>query len=175
MINVISINKFLESNKEFKLVKINYTDSDKKCLKNFSINNNINFNFYGSITDFPINKLNEFLNKVGNNNQANINKIQKIIEKITIHIANGYNTNHVWLIIRTSTPNDDYLIPRWHLDGCYFKSFRGGSYKFVTTLIGDGTLFIKSTDYIKKIYKRVDEKITTEIKSKNYIQLKNKH
>ncbi|MBI3442819.1 MAG: hypothetical protein HY007_03565 [Candidatus Sungbacteria bacterium] len=52
-------------------------------------------------------------------------------------------------MLRISTPNRAFDIPRWHPDGNYFTPTEERNYKFVTTLKGTKTRFARATDPAK--------------------------
>jgi hypothetical protein len=73
---------------------------------------------------------------------------------------------YFWLAIRITPPNNHFDIPRWHKDGTFFIEDKNekSSVKFITTLKGPGTLLIKSTKKINKIYEKTLEEKFTEMR-----------
>jgi hypothetical protein len=142
--------------KNYLTFDIKYTKKESDYLNNFNIKNNSTFDHYGNIDQLDNIKLNDFLNKIGDN--QNINIINKIIHKLTNKITESYNTKYCWMTIRVSLPHHYFDIPRWHKDGNFFNSETVQS-KFVTILKGPGTLFIKESKKVNEIYNKNNEKI----------------
>jgi hypothetical protein len=165
MIKKSIIKEYLkEFPKNYLTFDIKYTKKESDYLDNFNIKNISEFHHYGNIDQMDDKKLNDFLNKIGDN--ENINILNKIIHKLTDKITDSYNTKYCWMTIRVSLPDHKYDIPRWHKDGKFFKS-DGVLSKFVTVLKGPGTLFIKESKKVNDIYDKNNEE-----KDKSYIKNK---
>jgi hypothetical protein len=89
--------------------------------------------------------------------------MEKLIIRLIKKVLLGYKMKYFWLAIRISPPNKNFDIPRWHKDGPFFKGEQS-SVKFITTLKGPGTLLIKSTKKINKIYDKILEDKFTEMR-----------
>jgi hypothetical protein len=157
MIKKSIIKEYLkEFPKNYLTFDIKYTKKESNYLDNFNIKNSSTFDHYGNIDQLDDKKLNDFLNKIGDN--ENINILNNIIHKLTDKVTSSYNTKYCWMTIRVSLPHHDYDIPRWHKDGRFFKSDDVQS-KFVTVLKGPGTLFIKESKKVNEIYNKNNEEI----------------
>ena len=72
------IKKYLDTgNPEFKLFSMNYTDSQKDVIKNFILESEDFFRYYGSIERIN-DSLEKFLSSIGTNTSRNIKKMDKI-------------------------------------------------------------------------------------------------
>ena len=155
-------------NSDFKIFKLNYTDLEIKCIESFYISKSNNYDYIGNKNN--IKNINTFLNEIGTNDRDNINILEKTIIKILDNVLSAFDTDHFWLSIRVTLPNDHFNIPRWHKDGTFFVNSKSQkSPKFITVLKGPGTLLIKSTKKVNQIYNDISQKITDEFtKLKNY-------
>ena len=155
-ISSTKINKYITSDKyDFKRFKMHYSSKEILSIDTFNINKFAHFSHFGSYKDLK--NINEFLSTLGDNNKILVNIMEKIIYNITKKVLKGYNMEHFWMDIRVSIPNNDYDIPRWHKDGNFFPNERydeKNTSKFVTVMKGPGTLLIKGTKRINKIYNK---------------------
>ena len=156
------LNKYVNNvNESYKIFKLKYTDNDYKIIKNFIIEKESSYNYYGLIDKkILIEQIKLFLLQIGKNSLNNCKKITNLlyalIKEVTIDI---YHRNFAWILIRIMLPNENddknYLIPRFHVDGKYFN-FKDktnlGQTKFITTLKGAGTIFVDSNKQIRDIY-----------------------
>ena len=86
MIKKSIIKEYLkEFPKNYLTFDIKYTKKESDYLNNFDIKNNSEFNHYGNNDQLDDTKLNDFLNKIGDN--QNINIVNKIIHKLTDKIT----------------------------------------------------------------------------------------
>ena len=152
-LNANQIKKYINSDKyDFKQFNINYNMNEKKCIDSFTLDKTQMYSYYGSLENISINK---FLSELGNNNINLVNKMKKIILKLVQKVLDGYNMEYFWLAIRVTQPNNMYDIPRWHKDGAMLVNNEMS--KFITTLKGPGTLFIKSTKRLASMYNKINK------------------
>lgn len=146
---------------------IKFTKKEIDYLENFNIINGNSFNYYGNIDDLDDIELNEFINNVGNN--ENIDIFNNIIHKLGNNVTKAYNTKFCWLTIRITIPTTDYDIPRWHIDGNFFTDSNNNQAKFISSLKGPGTLFIKNrkSKKINNIYEEDSKQNLEEYKKLN--------
>ena len=157
------IKKYLKDpKKNYLTFGIKYTKKESDYLDNFNITNGANFDHYGNIDNLDDNKLNNFLNDIGNN--QNIDIINKIIHKIVKKITSAYQTKYCWMTIRVTLPTTAYDEPRWHKDSNFFKDPNVESTKFLTVLKGPGTLFIKKSKKMNELYYKILMEKFEEIK-----------
>jgi len=167
MIKTAIIKKYLkELPKNYLTFDIKYTKKELDYLDNFNIIKESTFDHYGNIDNLDDTKLNDFLTKIGTN--ENISILNKIIHKLGKKVTKAFETKYCWLTIRVTLPSYRFDIPRWHKDGRFFKSDRE-QLKFLTVLKGPGTLFIKKSNKVNEIYNKYREK-----KFNEYNKLKEK-
>jgi hypothetical protein len=80
------------------------------------------------------------------------------------------NKDHVWVLMRATTPDDYFNTQRWHIDGTFYKSddpYELFQYKFVTILKGAGTYCLNLNPDEKKIFLN---KLKSEQYTDNYEQ-----
>jgi hypothetical protein len=165
------IKKYINLNKYgYKLLKINYSIKEKKIINNFKIINGKTFSYYGSINKLNVNNLIDFFKNISNEKS----EIHKIIIKIIKSVLKGYKLKYFWIDIRATLPTDYFDEPRWHKDGIFFVETGLGSYKFATTLIGPGTLIMKTNDKINKIYNNLQNKMIKSDYDPKYRTILNK-
>lgn len=146
---------------DFKIFKLKYTDLEIKCINSFNISKSETYNHMGNKNNME--NITTFLNKIGTNDKDNINILGKTIIKILDNVLAAFDIDHFWITIRVSLPTDYFNIPSWHKDGrFFFNSKSQKSPKFITVLKGPGTLLIKSTKKVNKIYNDISQKITDE-------------
>jgi len=167
------ITEYLDSNKyDFLIFDIDYTINELETINDFDIKNPNNYEHFGSLDN--IKDLKKYLTDIGSNNKTCVNNMEKLIIRLIQKVLLGYKMKYFWLAIRISPPNKQFDIPRWHKDGTFFTGDKNeqSSVKFITTLKGPGTLLIKSTKKINKIYNEILEEQFTEMRKYKTIQEK---
>ncbi len=167
MIKTTLIKDFLKKPKQNYLTfDIKYTKKESDYLDNLNITKKTCFDHTGNIDNFDNDKLNIFLNDIGDN--QNIDILNKIIHKILKKITSAYQTKYCWMIIRVTLPTDDYDEPRWHKDGNFFQNPIKDTSKFLTVLKGPGTLFIKKSKKVNEVFYKYFMKKREEYKKLGY-------
>jgi hypothetical protein len=187
------ITKYLNSDDYyFNLFDINYTENEKKTIKDFNIIKRHRFSHFGSYEKLLTKNtpgfgsactydnlavsggterrviLNKFLSEIGNNNPKVVNNLEKIIIKMVKKVLQGYKTDYFWIDIRVTLPNNDFNKTRWHKDlNLFIKNSDDKTTKFATVLKGPGTLLLKPTKSINKIYRKIHDKQRLERKYKS--------
>ena len=126
----------------FKIINLNINQKIKDILKNFNICRDSVFNHFDASKLLDIHKLKDFFITVGDNDIKAITALSKFIKKILLEVCTEYNKKYCWMTIRVSLPNTQFDIPRWHVDGPYYKSDYIQT-KFLLTLKGASTLVIE--------------------------------
>lgn len=153
LINPRQIKSCLKAEKS-RIFKLNFSNEQLECFKQFNITHNNAYSFYGSYDSIdPI----SFLGSIGNNSSSAIELISNTIKRLARDVCDGYNLKHCWLAIRTHAKADNsFDIPRWHIDGVYFLPTPGEPMqlqsKFIMVLQGNGTLYINATQREKAKY-----------------------
>lgn len=169
--------------KSFMKFEIDLSDKLKKSLKDINIENENTFNYYGYVDKLDSEKVNNFFVNIGQNDEERLIIIEKFIAKLTKKVCNEYNRDSVWLAIRVTLPDNEFDIPRWHIDGKFFENVNNEiQSKFIMTVKGPGTLFCDANKEVRKeffenfkgnheISQR--QKLDEILKSQKIIQLKN--
>ena len=140
---------------------IDYTKSEIDTLSKIDIQITESYNFFGYMNPYNLNLssnlpgISEFINKIGNNVLIN-DLLTKIINKIVSSVVIGAeHKDHIWLLIRSTTPDEYFDIQRWHIDGSFYKSddpYELFQYKFVTIFKGAGTYCLNLNSNEQKIF-----------------------
>ena len=76
-----------------------------------------------------------------------VHTISELVAKVAKGIQEDFNQESCWVMIRTTLPNHEYDIPRWHVDGGYGgPNYEGKTYKLVFTVKGAPTRFAETID-----------------------------
>lgn len=83
-----------------------------------------------------------FLRQIGNDDENVIQAVTEIISRTAGNITKAAHKESAWVCVRASTPNHDFDIPRWHMDGQYYGPYPypGMVFKFGAVLKGPPTL-----------------------------------
>lgn len=110
------------------------------------------FDHFGTTADLET-RLEGFFSEIGENSK---NLAKWAARKITIianEIIEASEREAAWFHLHASIPTVEYDLPRWHMDGLYFRCPKEYcSYKFVTTLKGPSTLFYPADASLRKIF-----------------------
>jgi len=155
IINIDDIKTALEKHKNT-VFKIHYTKKELECIAKIDISQGNVYLHFGNIADC---NPETFFKEIGNNDSKNIETLCKIVNKLVKAVCKGYSTKHAWIDIRVRNPDNDFDIPRWHMDGNFFmdtpEDRKQIQSKFVTVLRGDGTLMVSATKKEKEEYNRI--------------------
>jgi hypothetical protein len=150
------INNIVKNKDKNKIFKIYYDDKIKQVFNEFHVIKPETYNFFGNIKEF-INQQN-LSNFFASHSDSKSEIIKYIIEfmiELTKSVIKGYNNNYFWISIRLSIPNEDFIIPRWHMDGMFFPTEEKYNSKFIIVPKGDGTICVKSSLQLKENYKNI--------------------
>jgi hypothetical protein len=155
IINIDDIKTALEKHRNT-VFKIHYTKKELECIAKIDISQGNVYSHFGNIADCNPEK---FFKEIGNNDSKNIETLCKIVNKLVKAVCKGYSTKHAWIDIRVKNPDNDFDIPRWHMDGYFFmdtpEDRKQLQSKFVTVLRGAGTLMVSATKKEKEEYNRI--------------------
>lgn len=161
LIDVAIIKDGLRKN-ENTVMPIHYTQTEKSLISRFNIDitKRCNPDYIGHVNYFnPL----ETLKMIGNNTEEDVQKMADIIKRLAQEVCNGYGRKYVCVSIRANNPHHFFDIPRWHIDGYFFrnpKSRTKQQSKFITVLKGAGTLMIHpqpKKEVIEKIEKLLSD------------------
>jgi hypothetical protein len=98
-----------------------------------------------------------FLTKIGPNDPTAMSRVALKITEITEQILLASTRETVCMSLRSFTPTHHYDLPRWHMDGQYYKPTVKGElqYRFVLTLVGPSTLFYPLSSDLMEFRKSV--------------------
>lgn len=132
----------LGSENHFTFVNLEISQKDLEILENLQVNFTGSLEQYGDIEQL-IDKIPEFLNKIGNEDEIAVNRTTDIIYKIINDVITASNKDSAWISIRAFVPTHEYDIARWHTDGYFYPPYKGKEYKFAFVIKGPSTLFYK--------------------------------
>ena len=157
-----NMEKYIQSsNHDFKIFKLDYTKEELDCLSSLNIIKEDTFIHVGSID--AMTNIHKFLKKCINNDEKQISMLETIIMRLLMLVLRSFKTKYYWMDIRVTLPNNKFDIPRWHKDGRYFRKSDKQSPKFGTTLVGPGTLLIKNTKKIGKLFNHIRDLIFSDV------------
>lgn len=67
--------------------------------------------------------------------------VGRIVSDVTNRAVSIFNAETAWVTLRASLPSGAFDIPRWHMDGYFFRPYSGDQRKVAVTLKGPTTLF----------------------------------
>ena len=150
------------SNKSFSFVNIGLTDYEKELLQSLQSKTNIEhsliLNYYGVYDhDKLYDAIYNFILKLGYNIEESQQIANIILTKVTKPYLKAQKHDSLWFTIRFTVPNDQFEIPRWHVDGFFYKSHEYiqnnmSQMKLAGVLYGPGTLFKKDNIEMRKKY-----------------------
>lgn len=165
-----NLKKYIKNtNNSYKLLNLNYSKIETKCINEFDISNKKLYMHLGKI-NLP--KLKTFLLGIGNNKSDQVEILIKLIYKIFNIVINSYENEYFSFEIRTWIPDNLYNIPRWHIDTT--ESF-ASSTSVLLTLKGPGTLLMKTNKNIINIYQANQQKLMKNLDDDNYMKIINKY
>ena len=147
------------------LVDLELSEAEMKAFENLKIEQELDLDYYGKVTDLTPDRIAQGLKAAGNNPEEVLSTAAHVIWRLAQKVAKDTEKTAVWLAVRLSLPSDSFTIPRWHQDGPYFNNQAPDEviYKFVATPKGDQTLFGQSKDDDR--YRQL-EKIETDLYDK---------
>lgn len=122
-------------------VDLSLTPEEKESIQKFKVEKNIaDFNYWGSVSDENLPQvLKHYLNEIGENSEATVEIITRLMARIAEGVARHFNTKFVWIESRSFLPNNTFETSRWHSDGKYFAPYT--TYKLVAAIKGPQTRF----------------------------------
>jgi len=164
--------KQLDVNKEGSETIVSFTSFDlqltveeREIFESLQIKNLSPYNLYGSIEGKET-EISEYITSLGND-QDKAQYVAQIIINISKEILTGFDAPAAWITLRSSHPNHQFDIPRWHTDGYFYPPFEGLQYKFAVTLQGPGTLLSEVTTATRNEYIKIYKEAWDTIKNSN--------
>lgn len=148
----------LGPNTPFAFYDLNLTDHEIKILEKISINSPMltDYNNYGNIDKLEV-EINEFIKSLSQENEIIAEEFSQLIAKLVKGLVQASGKETAWVALRPSMPNSAFDLPRWHMDGYFYRPHDIRQYKFALVLKGPSTLFCtlsldqkKAFDILKK-------------------------
>ncbi len=139
-----------DASQPFVFVPLPISTEDIAVLEQLEIKDAPQFEYYGSIKEIKAHVA-PFLRELGNTKEEDIARACMVINSIVQYAGTMVNKEAVMIFLRASEPNDSFAIPRWHIDGGYYKPYDKNPPKFVATFQGPHTLFFPATSEEREI------------------------
>ena len=118
----------------FAFFNLHLTEAEMNAIYTFSIQGDGDYNYYSDLDRLQT----ELPDRSALVGQGDVASIAAIIHRVALQVIEASGKETALVIVRISTPNSHYDVPRWHVDGSYYP---GSWLKFAATLIGNPTLF----------------------------------
>jgi hypothetical protein len=141
----------LDENKNFTFVDLGLSDEDLNLIDQFKVRFTDQYDCFGDL-DLLQDELSAFLRSMGNNDEHAIQRITQIIREAADRVIRASGKETAWVCVRTSTPNREFDLPRWHWDGYYYPPYSGFAFKFAAVLKGNPTLFHQLTKDSREVF-----------------------
>lgn len=97
-------------------------------------------------------EIEKFFLQIGDNPEEQARIAAQKIENLAGSLLKASGREVGWIHLQAWTYTSEYDIPRWHMDGLYFRTPENFlPYKFVATLKGPSTLFYPADATLRKI------------------------
>jgi hypothetical protein len=158
--------------KGFSFVNLELSNYEIKLFDIINIINDLDYNRFGNLKLLK-KELIDYFKKVCNNDITLIKEVVNIICRIIDKNIKKLNKETGWITIRSSLPNDEFDIPRWHMDGCYFEPFNENNIKFIFVLKGPQTLLYDDNQKIRNLVKNNEDRdfLSNNINLENSIKI----
>jgi len=133
----------LNTQTQFVDFDLGLTEAEKQQFAKLTIKPGTCYDNYGNLSELIV-SLTIFFESVGNNYDSSY-AAAKVIHKIVKKMVRDLNTESFWLSMRLPNKSDYFDIPRWHIDGHYYKPYTGLFSKIFLTLKGRTTLFYNAS------------------------------
>jgi len=148
----------LGSGNSFTYVDLELTSNEIDLLEKLKFQEDMG-DHYGRFGNLHLirDELPEFLRRIGNDDEEVIQAVADIINRTVQNVVKASNKNSAWVTVRAFTPDDEYDIPRWHIDGQYYGLMSPYPYpdlvfKFAAVLKGPSTLLYNLPDDMREIF-----------------------
>jgi hypothetical protein len=138
-----AIVSMMEADYGFSLVNLGESEEDLSVFHRLVLSRDEHLDAFCSIDDLD-EQVALFLEKIGPNPRDEVvDPCVALIHEIAVKIMEASGKGYAWFFLRATPPTDAYDLPRWHMDGYYYKDLKREKvqYKFVTALLGPSTYF----------------------------------
>jgi hypothetical protein len=128
------------------------TDLDLKHFSSIDIQREWVYHQFGELERIE-DSIAHFICEIGSN-ESDLNlEIASQLKKITEQVVEASGKETAWICLRSFVPTNRFDVPRWHVDGPYYKPATSEDllFKFVLTLVGPPTLFYPIPRDLRKI------------------------
>jgi len=139
--------------KTFSLVPIEYTYPEILAIQRLNIIfDHKQFKYSGLNSEYPFDRIFEYFRLTTSNTEEDCVIYAQIILRMVKFVGNFKETDSCILIIRLTTPSDEFEIPRFHHDGVFFHPKNGKiiQEKFVLSIRGAGTILSEPNELTRE-------------------------
>lgn len=154
----------MNSSDSYVTLPLGVEPKDLEYLQNIKVERNAFYDRFGSLDEIE-NELPEFLEEnVGICDSRAKSIITNTVSEVSRQVVEALGAETAWVTIRFTKPNNAFDLPRWHLDGAFYKPYDATNYKYAAVLKGPGTLFANNVTegQMEKISERVRDKSLIE-------------
>lgn len=115
---------------------------------------NKNYDRFGDL-HLLVEELPNYLRSIGNDDKAVIQAVTDIIYRTAQNVLLATDKPSAWVTVRATTPNHEFDLPRWHMDGKYYDLLNPNPemlFKFAAVLKGRPTLLYHLTPELRTIF-----------------------
>jgi hypothetical protein len=168
-----ALKDILESeDKSFIVADIELDKDERNLGTKLKVDKHQTYSYFGPIHKDQIEYISDFIQKLGNDKNISDKVANMYMAKVIKPFLDSLNKDYAWVTIRASKlPTDEFDLPRWHIDGYYYKvpeyiKKNKKLPKLVFTLKGPGSLLKETnketreefTILRRKLYKKLDYK-----------------
>ncbi len=132
----------------FYLTDRNLTPAEERILSNLTFNRAGTFNRFGSLEGMDAEIFKFLTEEVGSSDASANETVALAIQRIALEVTQQQGAEAAWFTLRVTKPNQEFDIPRWHIDGQFFDSSEP-TFKYAQTLKGPSTLLIEVPEAIR--------------------------
>jgi hypothetical protein len=126
------------------------SDAEREALERLRIGRAERYDNYGNIRALE-SEVGTLITSLGTDGVA-ARHIGQLVGRLAGEVVSVFNAETAWVALRMSLPNNLFDIPRWHIDGYFFRPFSGDQQKVVVALKGPGTLFAHLTRKWREVF-----------------------
>lgn len=132
--------------------------AEQECLANFKIDKMQELSGTLEELEYSLEAINDFIASLGENNFHSCSSMVQLILKLAHQALTIFQQDCAYIILRASTPNEAFKLPRWHQDGYYYHPFSGQPFKAAIPLKGTGTLFYRPNSEELEKFKQLEDR-----------------
>jgi len=145
MSNIINQSPQLFTN--IQIVPIEYSQYEIYAIQRLNIKETKAFNHFGYNHNLQFDQLVDYFKSLSSNIYEDCIIYSRLIFNLINLVSQIKSNTSCWLVIRSSIPNDDFKIPRFHKDGTYYSTKENEIVqKFILTIKGPGTLICEPSE-----------------------------